>query len=121
MKALWRGSFTPLAFLWAHALLSLEGAVHGRALGDRWFHGLLLDRRLRLPAQPVVMNVPLKCPPYRITMVDGQWHVRRPHGTLAHAFDELDDALTFVGRDSRGTAELVEILSGTLYMVKPIA
>jgi hypothetical protein len=62
-----------------------------------------------------------KIPPYRIIAVDRGWHVRRPGSTLVHAFDELSDALAFVRRDSSGTAEVVEIVSGNLYMVKPVA
>jgi hypothetical protein len=60
-------------------------------------------------------------PPYRITMVDRGWHVARPHASLVHAFDDLDEALAFVCRDSSGgTDTLVEIVSGNLYMLKPI-
>jgi hypothetical protein len=54
-------------------------------------------------------------------MVDHGWRVLRPHATLEHAFNELDEALAFVRRDSSGTATVVEILSGNLYMLKPIA
>lgn len=63
----------------------------------------------------------LKISPYRIVSVGRGWHVRRPRSTLVHAFDELQDALAFVHRDSGGTAEVVEIVSDTLYMVKPVA
>lgn len=61
-----------------------------------------------------------KGPPYRITMVDRGWQVLRPHASLAHAFDDIDAALSFVRNDSCGSEATVEILSGTLYMLKRI-
>ncbi|MCX7365016.1 MAG: hypothetical protein NTV97_24725 [Alphaproteobacteria bacterium] len=62
-----------------------------------------------------------KSPPYRITMVDGGWQVVRPRASLPHAFSELDAALSFVRSDSGGAETNVEILSGSLYMLKRIA
>jgi hypothetical protein len=59
-------------------------------------------------------------PPYRITLSDHSWQVMRPHGSMPHAFDELDDALEFVRKDSDGLAEIVELLVGSVYMVKRI-
>ena len=61
-----------------------------------------------------------KNPPYRITMVERAWHVGCPHASLEHAFDDLDDALAFVCRDSSGSETVVEIVSGNVYMLKPI-
>ena len=61
-----------------------------------------------------------KSPPYRITMVERAWHVARPHASLVHAFDDLDEALAFVCRDSGGMETVVEIVSGNFYMLKPI-
>ncbi|MGL1423619.1 hypothetical protein ACSTJ1_00310, partial [Vibrio parahaemolyticus] len=57
-------------------------------------------------------------PPYRITLVDHRWHVRRPHATMDHAFDKLEDAVAFVQRDSAGEATIVELMVGNAYMVK---
>ena len=34
--------------------------------------------------------------PYRFTMVERAWHVARPHASLVHAFDDLDEAVGFV-------------------------
>ncbi|WP_428668817.1 hypothetical protein [Reyranella sp.] len=59
-------------------------------------------------------------PPYRITMVEREWHVARPHASLVHAFGDLDEALAFVRRDGRGAETVVEIVSGNFYMLKPI-
>ena len=61
-----------------------------------------------------------KSPPYRITMVEGGWQVVRPYASLAHAFGDLDAALSFVRSDSGGTETSVEILSGSLYMLKRV-
>ncbi len=57
---------------------------------------------------------------YRVTQVDRGWHVTRPIASMAHAFDTFDDALTFIRKDSGGEAT-VEILAGTVYMVKQVA
>ena len=61
-----------------------------------------------------------KDPPYRITLVGNAWHVTRPHATLDHAFASIDEALAFVGRDSVGTAEFVEVVAGGTYMLKQV-
>ena len=61
-----------------------------------------------------------KSPPYRITLVGVEWHVRRPHASLSHAFAGLDQAETFVRNDSAGTATFVEILAEGIYMVKDL-
>lgn len=61
-----------------------------------------------------------KTPPYRITLVERAWHVARPHASLVHAFDDLDEAVSFVCRDSGGAETVVEIVSGDLYLLKPI-
>jgi hypothetical protein len=57
-------------------------------------------------------------PPYRITLVKGSWHVRRPKAAMDHAFDDIDDAMTFVRNDSGATAEFVEVMAHSIYMVK---
>ena len=61
-----------------------------------------------------------KSAPYRITLVGVEWHVRRPHASLSHAFAGLDQAETFVRNDSAGTATFVEILAEGIYMVKDL-
>lgn len=61
-----------------------------------------------------------RSPPYRITMIGRAWHVARPHASLVHAFDDLDEAVGFVCRDSGGAETVVEIVSGNFYMLKPI-
>jgi len=61
-----------------------------------------------------------KRPPYRITLVGVEWHVRHPHASLSHAFSGLDQAETFVRNDSAGTATFVEILAEGIYMVKEL-
>ncbi len=61
-----------------------------------------------------------KDPPYRITLVGKEWHVRRPHGSLSHAFARLDQAETFVRNDNGGGATVVEIIAGSAYMVKTL-
>jgi hypothetical protein len=61
-----------------------------------------------------------KAPPYRITLVERAWHVTRPHASLVHAFDDLDEAVGFVCRDSDDLETVVEIVSGNIYMLKPI-
>ena len=43
---------------------------------------------------------PQKSPPYRITLVGVEWHVRRPQASLSHAFAVLEQAETFVRNDS---------------------
>jgi len=53
-------------------------------------------------------------------MVERAWHVARPYASLVHAFDDLDEAVGFVCRDSGGTETVVEIVSGNFYMLKPI-
>ena len=58
---------------------------------------------------------------YRITLVDRAWHVRRPKATMDHAFASIDEAMTFVRTDSRGTAEFVELVADNTYMVKKLA
>ncbi len=59
-----------------------------------------------------------QAPLYRIILVDHAWHVRRPRAAMAHAFDNIDDAMTFVRNDSDGTAEFVELMADNTYMVK---
>ena len=61
-----------------------------------------------------------KSPPYRITLVGKEWHVRRPHASLSHAFARLDEAETFVRNDHGGGAVVVEIIAGAAYMVKTL-
>jgi uncharacterized SAM-binding protein YcdF (DUF218 family) len=61
-----------------------------------------------------------KKPPYRITLVEHQWHVTRPNASLSHAFDGLEQAETFVRNDSAGTATFVEIVAEFIYMVKEL-
>jgi hypothetical protein len=61
-----------------------------------------------------------KSPPYRITLVGVEWHVRRPYASLSHAFAGLEQAESFVRNDSGGTATFVEILAEGLYMVKEL-
>ena len=60
-------------------------------------------------------------PFYRITLVDKAWHVRRPRATLDHAFASLEEATDFVLNDSDGTAEFVELVADSTYMVKKLA
>jgi hypothetical protein len=61
-----------------------------------------------------------KEPCYRITLVDHSWHLTRPHASMAHTFDKLDDAFTFVSTDSGGSPAIVEIRAQGAYMVKRI-
>ena len=61
-----------------------------------------------------------KDPPYRITLVGKEWHVRRPHAALSHAFAQLDQAETFVRRDHGDGAVVVEIIADGAYMVKTL-
>ena len=63
----------------------------------------------------------LKDPFYRITLVGKAWHVRRPRATLDHAFASLDEATDFVRSDSDGSAEFVELVADSTYMVKKLA
>lgn len=63
---------------------------------------------------------PCKKALYRITLVDHAWHVRRPKATMDHAFNSIDDAMVFVRNDSGGTAELVEVVADSIYMVKKL-
>jgi hypothetical protein len=62
----------------------------------------------------------LQDPLYRITLVDNAWHVRRPRAPMAHAFDDIDDAMAFVRSDSDGRAEFVELMAANTYMVKKL-
>jgi hypothetical protein len=59
-------------------------------------------------------------PPYRITLVGKEWHVTRPQASLSHAFTQLSEAETFVRKDNGGGSVDVEIIAGTLYIVKPL-
>lgn len=59
-------------------------------------------------------------PLYRITLVGQEWHVRRPHASLSHAFMDLDQAEDFVRSDSSEKAIVIEIVAGTAYMVKTL-
>jgi hypothetical protein len=59
-------------------------------------------------------------PLYRITLVDKAWHVRRPRAAMDHAFETIDDAMTFVRKDSHGRAEFVELMADNTYMVKKL-
>ena len=63
---------------------------------------------------------PRNTPPYRITLVGNEWHVRRPHASLSHAFGGFGQAETFVRNDSAGTATFVEIMAEGIYMVKEL-
>lgn len=58
--------------------------------------------------------------PYRITLVGRQWHVTRPRSTLDHAFGHLEEAEAFVRHDSAGLATYVELIAGSMYMVKQL-
>jgi hypothetical protein len=61
-----------------------------------------------------------KHPPYRITLVGKEWHVTRSQASLSHAFAQLGEAETFVRDDNGGGSVVVEIIAGTLYIVKPL-
>jgi hypothetical protein len=63
---------------------------------------------------------PQKSPPYRITLVGVEWHVRRPQASLSHAFAALEQAEMFVRNDSAGKATFVEIVADGMYMVKQL-
>jgi hypothetical protein len=58
--------------------------------------------------------------PYRITLVGTEWHVQRPHASLSHAFQHLHQAESFIRNDSGDRAAIVEIVAGTVYMVKTL-
>ncbi len=60
-------------------------------------------------------------PVYRVTLAGDLWEVMRPLGSIPHAFFTLDEALSFVRDDSRGRAEIVEVVIGSTYMVKQLA
>lgn len=62
-----------------------------------------------------------RTPPYRIVMVDRGWHVMCPQASPAHAFADIDGALAFVRSDSCDGETTVEIVCGSLYMLKRIA
>ena len=64
------------------------------------------------------MNAHSRRPPYRVTLVDDQWHVTPPNASLSHAFAGLEQAETFVRNDSDGEATFVEIVADGTYMVK---
>src|SRR5947199_5631835 len=101
MGFLWRTAFQRLAFLWPQDFISSEGAVHVRAIVcDPRPRGLLSVARIRSFVQQVVTMGPIparqKNTPYRITMIGPAWHVARPHASLVHAFDDLDEAVGFV-------------------------
>jgi len=66
------------------------------------------------------MNAHFRRPPYRITLVDDQWHFTRPNASLSHAFAGLEQAETFVRNDSDGKATFVEIVADSAYMVKQL-
>ncbi|MBS0220313.1 MAG: hypothetical protein JSR91_06185 [Proteobacteria bacterium] len=59
-----------------------------------------------------------KEPCYCVTLVDRSWHLTRPGASMPHAFDKLDDALTFVSTDCSGAPAIVEIRAEGAYMVK---
>jgi len=85
----------------------------------RWRHGDIAIR-IGSPASARGRPGPTEESPYRITLVGVEWHVRRPHASLSHAFAGLDQAETSVRKDSAGTATFVEILADGIYMVKDL-
>jgi hypothetical protein len=68
-------------------------------------------------ASPVARPTPAL---YRITLWGSAWHVLRPHGSLAHAFTDLDQAFAFVRTDCDGVEASVELMVDNFYMVKQI-
>jgi hypothetical protein len=58
---------------------------------------------------------------YRIALFGSAWHVVRPHGSLAHAFTDLDQAFAFVRTDCDGAEASVELMVDNFYMLKQIA
>ncbi len=69
-----------------------------------------MDSRAARPRQPL----------YQLTMVDRAWRLRCPNAALPQAFDSADAAFSYISRDSAHPAT-VEVMAGTLYMVKQIA
>lgn len=58
---------------------------------------------------------------YRITLVGDAWHVVRPARILAHAYDDLDQAMEFVRKDCGEAGATVELLADGVYIVKQVA
>jgi hypothetical protein len=69
---------------------------------------------------PLAVDRRSSAEPYRTTLVGKEWHVRRPHASISHAFDRLDQAESFVSDDNGGEEAVVEIIVGTAYMVKTL-
>jgi hypothetical protein len=83
-------------------------------------HDRLVDTLLPMNAHSRHPAGPQKRPPYRITLVEHEWHVTRPNASLSHAFAGLEQAEIFVRNDSGGKATFVEIVAEGMYMVKQL-
>jgi hypothetical protein len=66
------------------------------------------------------MNKRQREPLYRVDLSDSLWQVTRPRASIPHAFNTLDEALSFIRSDSNGEAEFAEIVAEGTYMVKKL-